>query len=70
MAKENSEYLQPAGQPYSLEAEQSLLGCLLVDPSCLPLIQSGGFKAEYLYVPQQRSSPRAKIPTGTPQINI
>ena len=35
MAKENSEYLQPAGQPYSLEAEQSLLGCLLVDPSCL-----------------------------------
>ena len=55
MAKENSEYLQPAGQPYSLEAEQSLLGCLLVDPSCLPLIQSGGFKAEYLYVPQHRS---------------
>ena len=41
--------------PYSMEAEQAVLGCLLMDPTCLTLIQSQGFKAEYFYLPQHKA---------------
>ncbi len=40
--------------PNSMEAEQAVLGSLLVDPDCLTLIQSEGFKSEYFYYPQHR----------------
>lgn len=43
-----------AGLPYSLEAEQAVLGSILVDPDCLTLIQSEGFQADYFYLPQHR----------------
>lgn len=35
--------------PYSLEAEQAVLGSILIDPSCLELIQSKGFSPEYFF---------------------
>lgn len=35
--------------PYSMEAEQAVLGAILLDPDCLTLIQSKGFNAEYFY---------------------
>ncbi len=35
--------------PYSLEAEQAVLGSILIDPTCLELIQSRGFSVEYFY---------------------
>lgn len=35
--------------PYSMDAEQAVLGAILRDPSCLTLIQSKGFNAEYFY---------------------
>ncbi|MBQ9067287.1 MAG: replicative DNA helicase [Clostridia bacterium] len=41
--------------PYSMEAEQAVLGCLLVDPSCLTLIQSKGFRPDYFYLPQHKA---------------
>lgn len=40
--------------PFSMDAEQAVLGCLLVDPSCLTLIQARGFAAEYFYIPQHK----------------
>ncbi len=41
--------------PYSMEAEQAVLGCLLMDPTSLTLIQSQGFRAEYFYLPQHKA---------------
>ncbi len=35
--------------PYSMDAEQAVLGSILRDPTCLTLIQSKGFLAEYFY---------------------
>ena len=39
--------------PYSLDAEQAVLGSLLKDPSCLPMV-SDMLKTEHLYIPQHR----------------
>lgn len=41
--------------PYSMEAEQAVLGCLLMDPTSLTLIQSQGFRTEYFYLPQHKA---------------
>ncbi|MDR0314645.1 MAG: replicative DNA helicase [Oscillospiraceae bacterium] len=43
--------------PYSLEAEQAVLGSILIDPPCINQIQStgSGFKTEYFYLPQHRA---------------
>ncbi len=54
MANEFTDSLTNASVPYSLEAEQAVLGCLLVDPGCLTIIQSEGFKTEYFYLPQHK----------------
>ncbi len=35
--------------PFSMDAEQAVLGSILKDPSCLTLIQSKGFLVEYFY---------------------
>lgn len=39
--------------PYSIEAEQAVLGSILIDPSCLHEI-STQIKVEYFYLPQHR----------------
>lgn len=49
-------YLPDAENPaqtYSVEAEQSVLGSILVDPECINLI-APQMKAEYFYIPQHR----------------
>lgn len=40
--------------PHSIDAEQAVLGALLKDPSCLPLV-SDMLRIEHLYLPQHRS---------------
>ena len=40
--------------PYSLDAEQAVLGSLLKDPECLPLV-SDMLKIDHLYLPQHRA---------------
>ena len=40
--------------PYSLEAEQAVLGSILKDPRCMPTVQTL-LKAEHFYMPQHRS---------------
>lgn len=40
-------------EPYSLEAEQAVLGCLLIDPECLQSVVEE-LKSECFYVPQHR----------------
>lgn len=40
--------------PYSLEAEQAVLGALLKDPSCLPTV-TDMLKTEHLYLPQHQA---------------
>lgn len=40
--------------PYSLEAEQAVLGSILKDPRCMPTVLVH-LKAEHFYVPQHRS---------------
>ncbi len=40
--------------PYSLEAEQAVLGSVLKDPRCMPTVQTL-LKAEHFYMPQHRS---------------
>lgn len=43
--------------PYSLEAEQAVLGSILIDPPCINQVQSSecGFKTEFFYMPQHRA---------------
>lgn len=40
--------------PYSLEAEQAVLGAVLKDPACLPTV-SDMLKIEHLYLPQHKA---------------
>lgn len=40
--------------PYSLDAEQAVLGAVLKDPSCLPTV-SDMLKIEHLYLPQHKA---------------
>ncbi len=40
--------------PYSLDAEQAVLGAILKDPSCLPTV-TDMLKIEHLYLPQHKS---------------
>ena len=47
--------------PYSMEAEQAVLGSILVDPSCLTLVQSRGFITEYFYRPEHKAIFNAMI---------
>lgn len=54
MPNEFTESLTNGNVPFNLEAEQAVLGCLLVDPQCLTIIQSDGFKTEYFYMPQHK----------------
>lgn len=47
--------IENVNMPYSIEAEQAVLGSILVDPSCLTLIQAKGFTSEYLYRPEHKA---------------
>ena len=54
MAEERLIYDLDGGRlPYSVEAEQSVLGAVIIDPKCLndiaPLM-----KTEYFYIPQHK----------------
>lgn len=49
----NVEMLGGARQPFSVEAEQSVLGSIIIDPKCLH-IAATSLKADYFYVPQHR----------------
>ncbi|MEG1835628.1 MAG: replicative DNA helicase [Oscillospiraceae bacterium] len=40
-------------EPYSLDAEQAILGSILIDPLCLPTV-SDIIRAEFFYIPQHR----------------
>lgn len=40
-------------EPYSLEAEQAVLGSVLIDPPCLPAVMEI-LKTEHFYIPQHR----------------
>ena len=39
--------------PYSLEAEQSVLGAIIIDPQSIELVATQ-LKPEYFYIPQHR----------------
>lgn len=47
--------------PYSMEAEQAVLGSILMDPACLTLVQSKGFITEYFYRPEHKAIFNAMI---------
>ncbi len=47
--------------PYSMEAEQAVLGSILMDPSCLTLVQSRGFITEYFYRSEHKAIFNAMI---------
>ncbi|MBR3961604.1 MAG: replicative DNA helicase, partial [Clostridia bacterium] len=54
MAEERNYLDLEAGRlPYSVEAEQSVLGAIIIDPESLTLIE-GQLKPEYFYLPQHR----------------
>lgn len=40
--------------PYSVEAEQSVLGAMIMEPGCIPEI-ANTVKSEYFYIPQHKS---------------
>ena len=39
--------------PFSLEAEQAVLGCVLMDPNCMPQVLIY-LRPEYFYLPQHK----------------
>lgn len=43
-----------SNEPYSLEAEQAVLGCLLIDPECYLKVVEVINKSECFYIPQHR----------------
>ncbi len=52
MAENNSfELLSEGRQPFSVEAEQSVIGSIIIDPKCLNRAATM-LKAEYFYIPQ------------------
>ena len=54
MADEKLIYdLDGARLPYSVEAEQAVLGSIIIDPKCLNDVATS-IKAEYFYIPQHR----------------
>ncbi len=42
------------GMPYSIEAEQAVLGCILIEPSCMTQVQLI-IRPDYFYLPQHRA---------------
>ncbi len=55
MANENNSFSADNGNlPFSLEAEQAVLGSILLDPSCLSVVTMI-LKPEYFYLPQHKS---------------
>ncbi len=54
MSEKNSTLLNGVGEPYSLDAEQAVLGAILKDPPCLYTVEDR-VKSEYFYLPQHQS---------------
>ena len=54
MAKKETLYdLDITKQPYSVEAEQAILGSIIIDPKCISEIATS-IKTEYFYIPQHK----------------
>lgn len=43
-----------SGMPFNLEAEQAVLGSVLIDPACIPIVLDN-VKVEYFYLPQHQA---------------
>lgn len=54
MADSNFISLENIEMPFSLEAEQAVLGCVLTEPSCLPNVTTY-LRAENFYMPQHQA---------------
>ena len=54
MSENYSSVTGGAGEPYSLDAEQAVLGAILKDPPCLYTVEDR-VKPEYFYLPQHQS---------------
>jgi len=52
--KYNYSSIENISMPYSLDAEQAVLGCILFKPSCITLVQSH-LRPEYFYLPQHNA---------------
>ncbi|MBR5618906.1 MAG: hypothetical protein IKW76_04165, partial [Clostridia bacterium] len=46
--------LDSVTMPYSADAEQAVLGCILMEPSCLTQVQLH-VRPDHFYVPQHRA---------------
>ncbi|MCL2299190.1 MAG: replicative DNA helicase, partial [Firmicutes bacterium] len=46
--------LDPLSLPFSMEAEQAVLGSVLIDPACMSLVQVI-LRPEHFYLPQHRA---------------
>ena len=67
---ENGIAIENLNLPYSMEAEQAVLGSILMDPSCLTLIQSKGFLTEYFYRKEHKAIFNAMLKIETMGGNI
>ncbi len=52
---EFEEIYQGLNMPYSLENEQSVLGAILLDPSCMNDETVALLQADYFYLPQHKA---------------
>lgn len=53
MDDRNIDFSNGLNMPYSMEAEQAVLGCILIEPSCMTSVVEY-VKAEYFFVPQHK----------------
>lgn len=53
--QENATYTDGMNLPYSLEAEQAVLGAVLMQPQCLDQVISDGLRAEQFYLPEHQA---------------
>ena len=55
--------------PHSLEAEQAVLGSILIDPDCMTTVVEY-LKSEYFFLPQHRSIFAAMVTIDTPSNDV
>jgi len=69
MIENNSFELSENVMPFSMEAEQAVLGCVLIDPSCIMTVVEY-VRAEFFYLPQHQAIFSAMISIDTVGGNI
>lgn len=67
---ENGISVDNLNMPYSMEAEQAVLGAILLDQSCLTLIQASGFGTEYFFRKEHKAIFNAMLKIDTMGGNI